>query len=328
LGEVRARIDPYGLEDLMFYMAARYLREAGWKDWDVLQIKGRAWLIFRPGREGLSAVGKFRRLPTEREEARRECDALERLAPFADELSVPRLLCRQDTPQGFFYLQSFLPGKPLRRELSVTDGKRTAKQFELVEEWLGRFQSLLPCSKTLPEVFQERVATAAVEGLPPILLESAAQAVSLVPPVPAVAVHGDFFGGNILAANGRLSVVDWSTFHFGAPMEDLFTFGTGAAFRSASPPEASVRLFGEIFYGSSALARQTRAAALRALARANLSENLLGSLFLMYLLDRLARGSFVDVGIWREFLVGYIAAGIPAPWSGPICDKEVGRHGA
>jgi hypothetical protein len=26
----------------------------------------------------------------------------------------------------------------------------------------------------------------------------------------------------------------------------------------------------------------------------------------------------VDVEIWREFLVGYIAAGMPAPWSRPI----------
>jgi hypothetical protein len=297
----------------MFYLAARYLREAGWSDWDVLQLNGRVWLIFRPGEKAPAAVGKSSTTPTQREMALRECNALERLAPYAEELSVPRLLFQEDTASGFIHLQTALPGKSLRRELSPGDGKLIAAQFDTIEGWLAKLQALAPSEASLAAVFRQRILAATPACVPRVLLDAAAGSLPLFAAVPAVAVHGDFFGGNVLVAGSRVSVIDWDTFHYGAALEDLFSFATGAVFRYQEI-ELSAKSIWDVFWGSSPLAARTRAAVLRALARAGLPAERLRPLYWMYLIDRLTRESYLDTAAWRIFAAGYMAAGMPAPW--------------
>ena len=297
----------------MFHLAARYLREAGWSHWDVLQLKGHVWLIFRPGEQAPAVVGKSSTTPAQREAALRECDALRRLAPYSEELSVPRLLFQEDAACGFVHLQTVLPGRPLRRELSTGDGNRIAAQFDMIEGWLAKLQALAPSEASLAEVFRQRIPAAASACVPRALLDAAAASLPLFTAVPAVAVHGDFFGGNVLVAGSRVSVIDWDTFHYGTPVEDLFSFAAGAVFRYRDM-DLSAKLIQEVFRGSSPLAMRTRAAALRAMARAGLPAEHVRPLYWMYLIDRLTRGNYVDTAAWRIFAAEYIAAGMPAPW--------------
>lgn len=298
----------------MFYLAARYLRESGWTTWDVLQLNGSVWLIFRPGCRAPAAVGKFYSLPDEREMARRECRSLQRLTPHADELSIPRLLFEHEDESGCFYVQAAMPGDPLRRELAPTDGRRMAAQFEKIESWLAKFQEVVPSNETLPAVFQRELKAADRRLAPKALLDAAAEALPSVPPVRAVAVHGDFFGGNVLVAGSRVSVIDWSGLHYGSPLEDLFSLATGAVFRYGQT-ELSAQLMRDVFLGSRPVAMQTRGAALRILARMGLPESLLRVLFLMYLITRVTRERFADAPAWRAFTTAYMAAGSPALWS-------------
>jgi len=297
----------------MFHLAARYLREAGWSHWDVLQLKGHVWLIFRPGEQAPAVVGKSSTTPAQREAALRECDALRRLAPYSEELSVPRLLFQEDAACGFVHLQTVLPGRPLRRELSTGDGNRIAAQFDMIEGWLAKLQALAPSGASLAEVFRRRIPAAASALVPPALLDAAAASLPLFTAVPAVAVHGDFFGGNVLVAGSGVSVIDWDTFHYGTPVEDLFSFAAGAVFRYRDM-DLSAKLIQEVFRGSSPLAMRTRAAALRAMVRVGLPAEHLHPLYRMYLIDRLARGSYMDAAAWRIVAERYIAEGMPAPW--------------
>jgi Ser/Thr protein kinase RdoA (MazF antagonist) len=297
----------------MFYWATRYLREAGWSDWDVLQLNGRVWLIFRPGEKAPAVVGKSSTTPALRETALRECNALQRLAPYSQELSVPRLLFQADTPGGFIHLQTALPGKPLRRELSPGDGNRIAAQFDRIEGWLAKLQALAPSEASLAAVLRQRIFAATPACVPQVLLDAAAGSLPLFTAVPAVAVHGDFFGGNVLVADSRVSVIDWDTFHYGAPLEDLFSFATGAVFRYQEI-ELSAKLIWDAFWGSAPLATRTRAAALGTLARVGLPAERLRPLYWMYLVDRLTREGYLDTAAWRIFAARYIAAGMPAPW--------------
>ena len=297
----------------MFYWAARYLRETGWSDWDVLQLNGRVWLIFRPGEKAPAAVGKSSTTPMLRDSALRECRALEYLAPYSEELSVPRLLFQQDTASGFIHIQTAMPGKPLRRELSPGAGSRIEAQFDIIEGWLAKLQALVPSLASLAAVFRQRILAANPACVPQALLGAAAGSLPLFASVPAVAVHGDFFGGNVLVSASRVSVIDWDTFHHGAPLEDLFSFATGAVFRYREI-ELSARLIGDVFRGSSPLAARTRAAVLRSLARVGLPAERLRPLYWMYLIDRLMRERYADQAAWRIFAERYIEAGMPAPW--------------
>jgi len=87
--------------------------------------------------------------------------------------------------------------------------------------------------------------------LPQALLDAAAEDLPLLSATPAVAVHGDFWGHNVLVDRGRISVVDWEAFHYGAPLEDFFTFALGTVFRQLLGVERGAELIRNVFLGSS-----------------------------------------------------------------------------
>jgi hypothetical protein len=302
----------------MFYQTARFLRGEGWSAWDVLQLRAGesvVWLIFRPGQGGAEMVGKLNFPGPDRDAALRECAALASLAPVAGQLSVPRLLFQEDSESGFVHLQSAMPGRPLRRELSPFDEKGLGAQFEIIEEWLARFQSIVPARGDLASVLQKLPTPAPPNAIPRALLDAADENRQRLSGAPATPVHGDLFGGNVLVAGGRASVIDWSTFHYGAPLEDLFSFATGAVFQWRDINH-SANLFWDLFFSSSPLAKRTREATRKSLARFKAPAGLLRPIFLMYLIDRLTRTQYRDCAAWSIFVQRYIASDMPTPWGG------------
>jgi len=302
----------------MFHLAADYLRSAGWRDWDVLQLPGGdgvVWWIFRRGQEIPAIVGKFRRHPAAIAAGRRECAALELLSPFAKQLGVPSVLFRTDASGGFVYLQSGAPGKPLRNELSPSGGKLLLAQMDIAEDWLEKFQTLAPPAEDSGVAFRRVLAGASTE-LPEALLSAAYAALPGLAAVPAVAVHGDFWANNVLTSPGSVSVVDWDTFHYGSPVEDLVTFAVATAYRWGFDAAQGADVIWNVLLGSSPLTVRTRAAALRILARWNLSPDLLAPLFLVALVSRLGRTELDDNPAWHVFAARYAGAGLPLPLAG------------
>lgn len=295
----------------MYYLAARYLREAGWTEWDIIQIKRGIWLIFPPRQDTPAIVGKFSSLPERRAAARSECAALKALASCATELSIPRLLFEQETTQGFLHLQSALPGRPLRDELLPSDDARIATQLEIAERWLEKFR-FAPSRGDLGTALREILSLASGK-LPQALLDATAEDLPLLSATPAVAVHGDFWGHNVLVDRGRISVVDWEAFHYGAPLEDFFTFALGTVFQQLQDRDRCVELIRNLFLGSSPLSTRIWAGAARILAREGLSQNLLRTMFLMYLINRTVRVRFADTAALYAFARHYVDMGMPAP---------------
>jgi hypothetical protein len=295
----------------MFYLAARYLREIGWTEWDIIQIKRGIWLIFPPQQDSPAIVGKFSSLPQRRVAARSECAALRALASCAEELSIPRLLFERETTQGFLHLQSALPGRPLRDELvPSSDDARIASQLEIAESWLEKFR-LAPSRGDLGTALRE-IQLLAAGKLPQVLLDAAAEDLPLLSATPAVAVHGDFWGHNVLVDRGRISVVDWDAFHYGAPLEDFFTFALGTVYRQLQDMERSVELIRTVFLGSSPLSTRIWAGAARILSRGGLSQDLLRPMFLMYLINRTVHVRFADAAALYAFACHYVDMGMPA----------------
>jgi hypothetical protein len=301
----------------MFHLAASYLRSAGWRNWDVLQLPGEAgvvWWIFRRGQDVPAIVGKLCIFPAAAGAGRRECAALELLSPFADQLGIPRVLFQTDAGGGFVYLQSGAPGKPLRNELSPFDGRLLPAQMDIAEGWLEKFQMLAPAAEDSGAAFRQVLAGAS-EQLPDLLISGARAALPLLSAAPAVAVHGDFWAKNVLAAPGRVSVVDWDAFHYGSPVEDLFTFAGAMVYQWRLDTVQVADILWSLFFGSSPLTARVRAAALRTLARWNLSQDLLGPLFLFSLVSQLSRTESAGHAAWRVFAARYASAGLPPPFA-------------
>jgi len=108
-------------------------------------------------------------------------------------------------------------------------------------------------------------------------------------------------------------VVDWDGFHYGSPLEDLFTFAVATAYRWGLDARQGADVIWDVLLGSSPLTARTRAAALRILARWNISQDLLGPLFLLALVSRLSRTELDDNPAWHIFAARYASAGLPPP---------------
>jgi hypothetical protein len=301
----------------MFDLAVRYLRDHGWRHWDVLQLEtgsGVVWLFFQPDDDSPSVVGKFFADLPAAAEPPRECAILERLSPFAGRLNVPRLLMQARTEHGFIYLQSGIPGTPMADELSPDDDTAIAGQLAMVEPWLDAFHSAVPAHSDVAAALDAQLRK--LPELPAPLERSARAALPLLAGVPCVAVHGDFWGHNVLQWRKRVGVIDWGAFHFGAAVEDLFTFCASSVFLLNRPVEESADTMWDVFFGSSPIAAQTHAAANRLLESRGLDATLMQPLFLVFLLTRVAQTQFADNPAFRSFTTRYAAAGAPRPWTG------------
>jgi aminoglycoside phosphotransferase (APT) family kinase protein len=168
-----------------------------------------------------------------------ECRILQELAarplgPLAE--TIPRLVEVVEFEQRHAAVMSALPGRPLSTASQTRGHARDAAavtaDFQAAGEWLAELQRAtagdvapVDMSSGVIERLRERFAgdpglEADVERLGYVhghLSESAA---------PRTVVHGDFWAGNILVSNGRVTgVVDWEAATVsGEPVRDLARF--------------------------------------------------------------------------------------------------------
>jgi len=298
----------------MFHLVARFLRAQGWKQWSVAQIEtdSLVWWIFPPAARAPAMIGKLPRTPQDTEIARREAAALHALAPFADRLNLPRLLFQADLEDGrFLFVQSGMAGCPLADH---------ADHFDRILPWLDLFQTSVPGAGSMQDAVRDAVnqCRGKLPDLTPgeaQLLSAAQETAAQVAPLSATAVHGDFWTGNILQDGERLAVVDWSNYHFGSPLEDLYNFAAAQGYESRGDLEARMRSMWRVFFDDIPLMRRTRQATAWILARRRISPERLRPLFILFLVHRIACTEFSNHAAWRRFAERYVESSMPEPFA-------------
>lgn len=170
-----------------------------------------------------------------------EAHALELLAPLAEELALPRLLAfRQDGADdeaSACLVQSAIAGQRIRCRWSASPQAAFPRPMQVAQRWLERFQersrSLSLSHPTLAEIGADTASRAAQAlqadpALAPLLAWVPQFFAAPGPSVRAVAIHGDFWPGNVLwnSRSGSVGVIDWSGFGAGSALDDLLTWMT------------------------------------------------------------------------------------------------------
>lgn len=176
-------------------------------------------------------IAKTARKPEDVARLRKEFEALGYLQPWSGELGIPRALEWDATDRQAVLIQSGVRGRRESVSLALDAGDaEVRKRFEEVLGWLKRFQAAVPApaAMTVKELAEKRVedlgsrrgeAGEALDGVIAVLgrVGSAGQR-------GAIAVHGDFYPANVLFVKPGLSVVDWSAFGTGFPLQDAFSY--------------------------------------------------------------------------------------------------------
>lgn len=148
--------------------------------------------------------------------------ALEWILPWHLPLRAPALLDSLETPGEVWVVQSGLRG--VHRSVSTGSSGKLPAEILIAAEWLHRFQSMAsaPVAADLRDLACSwaRDAEARPDDWSGPLWQ---QVRSSHRSIPAVATHGDYWLGNFLFDQGRISVLDWNNFHSGNPLDDLLT---------------------------------------------------------------------------------------------------------
>lgn len=302
---------------------AELLREYGCDTADILQTYGSggiAMVFMRGGNPDPLLIVKIYRPGSSRPGlVQREAETLIALQPLAERLGVTRVLLRGETRWGgYLFAQAPLPGRTIPAELP-TGSRAFADIVERVREWLERFQTSLPPARTMRERAAEVVGQCRecleLTGASRKLLDAVEGHYGEFEKIPAVAAHGDFWSGNILADGSRLSVIDWSHFHYGNPIEDLMSFSYSAATQEFSTGRTDLDRVCGFLSGRGRVAEFTRSATRGFLALHGMRPDHLGPLFQVFLATRLSNVEMAwDHPLWRELIRRYVAAGMPAPF--------------
>lgn len=170
-----------------------------------------------------------------------EARALSLLAPLAAELTLPSLLAFRHTGAGdaasACLVQSAVGGQRIHCRWNGSPQAPFPRPMQLAQRWLERFQESacsLPLSlPTLAKVGADTAscATQALQTDPkltPLLAWVPQFFATPGPSLRAVAIHGDFWPGNVLwdARSDSVGVIDWSGFGAGSALDDLLTWMT------------------------------------------------------------------------------------------------------
>lgn len=170
-----------------------------------------------------------------------EARALKSMEPWAEELGVPRVVAWRpaEAPGHGCLIQTGLSGR--HPQLALRRGRPWAALPEPLlacGAWLEKFQQRVPAplSGTLAglardairqcegDVARHTAEAPLLRRVHRLLAGSAEYAAGAAEALPMVAVHGDFWAGNLLRQRtGRLGVVDWPGFGAGSALQDLLT---------------------------------------------------------------------------------------------------------
>lgn len=185
--------------------------------------EGALVLAFRHSHPHPEWVAKRASGERSRERLRVEKQVLEQLQPWQAQLRVPALLDWDDDGEECCLLQTGVAGQI--DALTLPAAGRLPPRFRIAAQWLESFQNLAQplVSIHLRELTRQWLdeVAAAPDSFSAPLWEQVR--ILTAPALPAMPVHGDFWDGNLLFDGNRLSVVDWSGFGSGTPLQDLLT---------------------------------------------------------------------------------------------------------
>lgn len=174
-------------------------------------------------------VAKIARTAAGRGRLRREWQALLWLFPWHGQFRLPAVLDWSEDDAQACLVQSGLDGQIPRRSCSRRGfGRRGRRLLQDAVEWILRLQRLVPPPRkaTVQQLGQEwlqRHASQMAGQVPPGLLATIDAAIAQTTALAAVAVHGDFWYGNLLVDGRQIAVTDWCGFDVGSPLDDFLS---------------------------------------------------------------------------------------------------------
>jgi aminoglycoside phosphotransferase (APT) family kinase protein len=150
--------------------------------------------------------------------------------------TIPMLVDVVDFEQRAAAVVTAMPGRPMStsyaRRRHTRDRRRVAADLAAAEKWLAELQSATAGERAPLEMDGGVAAGLRERFTDDALLESVLERLSVIHErlrfdrVPRTVVHGDFWFGNVLLADGRVSgIVDWEAASLaGEPVRDLVRF--------------------------------------------------------------------------------------------------------
>jgi aminoglycoside phosphotransferase len=210
------------------------------------------------GQEGIPQwIAKLSSSAEGRQTLAQESEALAYLGTCPSQLDIPKVLDYRDSGTEACLIQSGVGGSPIViTEESVSNLQPWVRK---AVEWLAMFQKGVKVpslgiqyttAKAVAELKGYSGPETAIRNLGDFL---ANKEVSL----PMVAVHGDYWRSNLFFDHDKLSVIDWSGFGAGSPLEDhlALLFSTFAYQESASRAAEIAQL---TIFGNNALTAELR----------------------------------------------------------------------
>jgi hypothetical protein len=246
-------------------------------------------------------------------ELAKEHQALLALAPWAEELGVPRVLDWQCDSTNACLLTSAVAGRLVRIIFRLAGEPGSGSEhLNAALSWLERFRRTIPAGGGGP------AREAAIAALAPLkeecgavaglrsLLESAAE-------FAAAPSHGDFWYGNLRFDGKRAGVFDWSGLAARSPLHDIFKLLTSCCFEYGgavkTPPD--VAAFGSIWFSATPLARYFR----EKIRPVSDDQAELRTAFYHFLAESILIAGPSTRGIWYKITSILERRGFPAPGS-------------
>jgi Phosphotransferase enzyme family len=160
---------------------------------------------------------------------RMEYLALDHLAPWADELQIPRVIEWEETANECRLTQTGISGRQDDTGVSThASGHTLDLKFADVFAWIDKFETVaLPRYCTVNALAAEFAGK--IENKPAIR-SSATELIRLlfelrrVGHMAAVPTHGDLHWRNVLLQHPGVGVIDWATFDSGFPLQNKFSY--------------------------------------------------------------------------------------------------------
>ncbi len=204
----------------MLDVLSDHLKVAGLAAGTLLQLEARTgirWFAFGESSSPIAVISLCR-TAEHIAEAREEFAALTVLEPHAAVLGAPRPLFQFYRGDALVSARTGIPGLPLRGELKSKSADAFEKQLRIVGNWLTVFQTTVVKSGTVRDRVNE--LSEALRGRDPLpnaaeiaILERSHEFLDRMSSIPATAVHGDLWPGNVLTDRHETFVLDWNTFH-------------------------------------------------------------------------------------------------------------------